>query len=314
MEKKLFSVIIGIAVIGLILSQSLYTVYETQTAIVLQLGEPKQDNVGPGLHFKLPFIQNVIKFDARVLTYDSKPAEALTKDKKTIVIDNYARWRIVRPLDFYKAMRSVPVAQSRLVDIVYAQLRVVVGQYDLDQVVNAPSPEKLEEEKISGGSAADDQFVDTASAAGRTGGRLQVMDEVIRLANQESMKYGIEIVDVRIKRIDLPAENQRAIFERMQAERKRQAQQYRSEGTKEAMYIRSSAQREAQVMLANAQREAEIMRGQADAQAMDIFTNALKQSPEFYEFSRSLEAYKKAFKENSRVVLPVGSEFLKYFE
>lgn len=282
MEKRIMTLIVVLAVLGVVISQSVYTVHQTERAIVLQLGDPKRGDVAPGLHFKIPFIQNVIYLDARILTYDSNPAEALTSDKKTIVLDNYARWRITDPLRFYQTLRTVRQAQARLVDIVYSELRVVVGRYTLEEVVSSK--------------------------------RQEIMRQVIAKANELSSEYGVEVIDVRIKRTDLPQENQRAIFGRMQAERERQAKQYRSQGDEEARKIRSSADREVTIMLAEAKRKAEVLHGEGDAEAVRIFAEALQQSPDFYEFYRSLEAYKKSLKQNSRVLLQPGDEFLRFFK
>lgn len=283
MEKKTLTIIIIIAVLGIIGSQSIFIVRQTERAIVLQLGDPVRDNVEPGLHAKLPFIQNVEYLDARVLTYDANSAEALTSDKKTIVLDNYARWRIINPLQFYRTVGSVRIAQSRLVDIVYSELRVVVGRYTLTEVVSSK--------------------------------RREIMKYVIDQADAISRKeYGVEIIDVRIKRADLPPENQRAIFERMRAERERQARQYRSEGTEESTKIRTAADKERSILLAEAQRKAQVLRGEGDAEATRIYAEAVGQAPDFFEFSRSLEAYKKALRDNGKVILPLGEGFLQYFK
>jgi membrane protease subunit HflC len=282
MEKRVISVVVLLVVLGIAVSQSLYTVYQTERAIVLQLGQPIRGDVVPGLHVKLPFIQNVIYLDARILTYDSNPAEALTSDKKTIVLDNYARWRITEPLLFYQTLRTVRQAQARLVDIVYSELRVVVGRYTLEEVVSSK--------------------------------RQEIMRQVITKANELSGEYGVQVIDVRIKRTDLPQENQRAIFGRMQAERERQAKQYRSQGEEEARKIRSAADREVTIMLAEARRKAEVLHGEGDAAAINIFAEALNKAPEFYEYYRSLEAYRKGLRENGRLILQPGEEFLKFFK
>lgn len=186
MQKRLpflFGLLIVIILLG---TQSLFVVHQTERALVIQLGDPVDEVFGPGLHFKIPFIQEVVRFNARVLDYEARPAEALTSDKKTIVLDNYARWRIVDPLKFYRTVRTIPGAQARLDDVVYSQLRAQVGQRSLTEVVSS---------KRSG-----------------------IMTDVTRRASDIMKEYGIEVVDVRIKRTDLPAENQRAIFGRMRAE------------------------------------------------------------------------------------------------
>ena len=198
MNKKVSSLAL-IALLALaLLSQSIFTVNQMETAIVLQLGEPLDDVYKPGLHFKLPFIQKVIYFDARVLDYEASSREAFTVDKKAIVLDNYARWRITDPLQFYRTMRTLVGAQARLDDVVYSQLRAMVGAYTLSEVVSTQ--------------------------------RAAIMTEVTEKVKGIMKGFGVEVLDVRIKRTDLPAENLRAIFDRMRAERERQAKQYRSEG------------------------------------------------------------------------------------
>ena len=280
MSKKLFSAITITFLAVLLVMQCLFTVYQTEKAIILQLGKPVGDFLGPGLHFKLPFIQNVLYFDARILNYDARTAEALTKDKKVIILDNYARWRIVDPLIFYQRLRTIPNAQSRLDDIIYSELRVVVGTYDLTEVVSTK--------------------------------RQIIMQKVMDQANNLIKEYGVRVVDVRIKRTDLPTENQLAIFNRMKAERERQAKEYRSEGEKEATIIRSTADRDRVILLAEAQKKSAVLRGEGEAEATRIFAGAISQSPDFYEFSRSLEAYKKSLGGKTRLVLDQDDAFLRF--
>lgn len=282
MSNRSLLLIVGVCVAAVVLFQSAFTVHQTQRALVLQLGKPVGGILEPGLHFKLPFVQNVIYLDSRVLDYDTQPAEAITQDKKALVMDNYVRWRIVDPLRFYQTVRTIPGAQARLEDIVYSQLRVYIGQFTLTQIVS--------EERIA------------------------IMDKVTKRASEIISEYGIEIIDVRIKRTDLPAENQRAIFGRMQAERERQAKQYRSEGQQESTTIRSTADKEQAVILAQARREASIIRGEGEAKAARIFAEALNKSPDFYEFQRSLETYRKSFKSNTRILLSTDDPFLKHME
>ena len=280
MSKKLFSAVtIGFLAI-LLLMQSVFTVHQTQKAIILQLGKPIGEALGPGLHFKLPFIQNVLFFDSRILNYDARSAEALTKDKKAILLDNYARWRILDPLVFYQRLRTIPNAQSRLDDIIYSELRVVVGTYDLTEVVSTK--------------------------------RQEIMEKVMEQANNLIKEYGVRVVDVRIKRTDLPPENQRAIFNRMTAERERQAMEYRSEGERDATMIRATTDRDRAILLAEAQKKSQVLRGEGDAEATRIFAEAMSQSPDFFEFVRSLEAYKKSLTTGTRMVLESDDAFLRF--
>ncbi len=266
-------------VVVLLLWQSFFIVHETEKALVLQLGVPQDIVYGPGLHFKLPFIQNVIYFDARILDYDARPTEAFTVDKKAIVLDNYARWRIENPLQFYRTMRTIPGAQARLDDVVYSQLRALVGGYTLTEVVSTH--------------------------------RAQIMEEVTKRVADLMQGFGVEVVDVRIKRTDLPAENQRAIFERMRAERERQAKQYRSEGVEESTRIRSDADRQRAVILAGAAKKSEVIRGEGDAIAAKTYADAFGQSPEFFEFQRGLDTLRKSLRNNSRIVLSQDNPVLK---
>ncbi len=279
--KKSTPLLIALLVLLLIVvSQCFFTVHQTQKAIVLQLGKPVGDPRGPGLHGKLPFVQNVIFFDSRILEYDSDPAEILTADKKNLVVDNYSKWRIKEPLKFYRTVRTIPSAQARLDDIIYSQLRVSLGRHTLTEIVSAKRP--------------------------------KIMENVTRNASETINAYGIEVVDVRIKRTDLPPENERAIYGRMRAERERQAKQYRSEGQEEAAKIRSAADKDKEVILAEADRKAEGTRGEGDAQATAIYAQALEQSPDFYAFKRSLDAYKNSFKDNTRMILTPDNPFLEY--
>lgn len=265
----LYSILAILAVA--LLSQSYFTVHQTQKAIVLQLGEPLPEVYGAGLHFKLPFIQNVVYFDSRVLNYEARSREAFTVDKKAIVLDNYARWRIINPLQFYRTMRTIPGAQARLDDVVYSQLRALVGAYTLTQVVSSH--------------------------------RADIMKEVTDKVSALMKPFGVEVLDVRIKRTDLPQENQRAIFERMRAERERQAKQYRSEGEEESTRIRSDADRQRALIIADATREAQVERGKGDASAAHTYAEAYGKSPDFYAYQRWLEAMRKSFKDNSKMVL-----------
>ncbi len=271
MNNKLPTLIVLLLIVFGIFSQCVFIVHQTEQAIILQLGEPKNKVYKAGLHFKVPFIDSVIRFDARILDYDAKPAEALTSDLKTIVLDNYARWRINDPLKFYRSVRTIPNAQARLDAVVYSQMRAHVGRYTLTEVVASE--------------------------------RTNIMDSVTSQASKQMKEFGIEVVDARIKRTDLPLENQRAIYERMRAERERQARQYRSEGAEEATKIRSTADKERALILAEANKKAQIIRGQGDAIAAKIFADAYGKSPEFFEFQRSLDAMKKSFENNTKIIV-----------
>lgn len=263
----------------LLLQQSLFIVQQTQQALVIQLGHPLDKVYRPGLHIKLPFIQKVVYFDARILDYDARPAEALTSDLKSMVLDNYARWKIVDPLRFYRTMRTEANAQARLDAVIYSQIRAHIGRHTLTEVVNDE--------------------------------RTAIMDSVTAKASEQMKEFGIKLVDVRIKRTDLPAENQRAIFDRMRAERERQATQYRSEGVEESTKIRSTADKERALILAEANKKSQVLRGEGDAEAARIYAEAFSRSPEFFSFQRGLEALRKSLGENTRMILTPDSPLLQ---
>ncbi len=277
--KTITSILIFLVVAVLLATQCLFKVEQTQNALVVQLGNPVEKIYRPGLHFKLPFIQNVIYFDSRVLDYDARPAEALTSDKKTILLDNYARWRIISPIQFYKTVRTIPAAQARLDAVVYSQLRAQLGSHTLTEVVSSQ--------------------------------RSEIMEAVTMAASAQMKEFGIEVVDVRIKRTDLPQENQRAIFERMRAERERQAKQYRSEGSEESTKIKSEADKERALILADANYKSQVIRGEGDSEAARIYGDAFSKSPEFYELQRGLEAMQKSLNQDSRIFLSPDHPLLK---
>jgi len=278
--KKGTMVIIIIIALLILANLTLFIVDETKQAIVLQFGKPIRVITEPGLNFKLPFIQNVVFFEDRLLVYDAAPTEIITKDKKTLIIDNYARWKIIDPLKFLQTVRDLNGAQARLDDIVYSELRVDLGLFNMSEIVS----EKRE----------------------------SVMKRVTNISNEKANTYGIEIVDVRIKRVDLPPENEKYIFERMRAERERIAKQYRAEGQEESAKIIAETEREKTVILAEAYKTAQTLKGEGDAEAIRIYAESFKQDPDFYKFYRTLEAYKNSFKEKTTVLLSTDSEFLKY--
>lgn len=282
-KQGLFLALLAVAVLLVGLGVSpVFVVDITQTAIVVELGKPKRNITAPGLYFKVPFIQDVTYFDKRLLDYDSSPQEVITQDKKTLFIDNFAKWRIVDPLKVFQAFQTQRGALRRLDDIIYSELRVELGRHDLPDIVS------------------------------RT--RSEIMASVTQRANEKASTYGLEIHDVRIKRADLPEQNEKAVFSRMQAERERQAKQYRAEGAEEAQKIRSEAEKDREILVAGAYKEAEQIRGDGDAKAFKTYASAYRRDPRFFEFTRSMEAYKKTFSRNSTMVLTPDSEFLKYLK
>ena len=266
-----------IAFIGL---TTIFIVDETEQVVILQFGKPVRTITQPGINLKVPFpIQEKIVFDDRLLEYDSPPEEILSQDKKTLIVDNYIRWKIVDPLQFLKTVQAVPTALSRMDDIVYSELRRELGTHDMVEII--------------------------------TENREQLMEEVTEASNTATMEYGISVIDVRIRRVDLPAENEESIFARMEAERKRQANKYRSEGEEEAQKIRAATDRDKTIILADAYKEAERLRGEGDAQAVNIYARSYSSDPKFYEFVRTLDAYKKIVDDKTTLVLPSNSRLFK---
>lgn len=282
-KRNLLLGILGVVGLLFIMGVSPFFVVDlTQTAIVVKFGKPQRTHTEPGLKMKIPFMDDVIYFDKRLLDYDVPAREVITRDKKTILIDNFAKWRIVDPLKVYQAFGTQRGALLRLDDIIYSELRVELGRHDLADIVSA--------------------------------NRLLVMSEVAKRSNEKAGVYGLEVLDVRIKRVDLPEQNEKAIFQRMTAERERQAKKYRAEGEEEAQKIRSEAEKDREILLAEAYKTAQEIRGGGDAKAFKAYATAYKQGPEFFAFMRSMEAYKKTFAKDTTMILSPDSEFLKYLK
>jgi len=281
MNGKAIIMIVVAAVIGFVFVASMFTVDETEQAIVTQLGKFVRVAREPGLHFKIPLIQAVHRFEARVLEYDAAAAKIITDDKKHLVIDNYARWKIVEPLKFYQTVGTEFGAQSRLDDIVFSEMREELARHTLTEIVSV--------------------------------NRSKIMDEVAQQCDQKAREYGIEVIDVRIKRADLPQEVRQSVYDRMRAERERIAKKYRSEGEEEAVKIRAETDKEKKILLAESYKDAEKLKGEGDAEAIKIYAQAFEKDPEFYSFVRTLEAYEKSLVEGTTIVLPGDSEFFQYF-
>ncbi len=264
----------------LVLYGSTFTVNMTQNAIVLQFQEYKKTVAEPGLYFKIPMVQEVRYFTKMLLVLDAPPADIITKDKKTMLIDNYTMWRIQDPLLFLQTLRTEPAGISRLDDIVKSELRVELGTHKLIDVV--------------------------------TKTREEIMAKVTTEANLKSVQYGIEVLDVRIKRADLPGDNAQKVFGRMRSERERIAKKYRSEGAEEATKIRAGTDKEKVILVAEAYKKEQEIRGNGDARATKIYADAFNRDREFYAFMRSMEAYKNSLKTDTTVILSEKSDFLKY--
>jgi len=280
MNPKIIIAIVCLIVIVVVLAASVFTVDETEQAIVTQLGKYVRTVTEPGLNFKIPFLQSVHKFEDRVLEYDADKAKIITSDKKHLDIDNYARWRIVDPLKLYQTVRNVGGAQARLDDIVFSELREEVARHTLTEIVSV--------------------------------NREAIMEEVHKQCDAKAREYGIEVIDVRIKRADLPAEVARSVYARMRAERQRIAKKYRSEGEEEAVKIRADTDKEKAILLAESYRLAEKLKGEGDAEAIKIYAEAFEKDPEFFAFVKTLQAYEKSLGSNTTVVLPSDSEFFRY--
>ncbi len=279
MKKILLPIII---VLGATAFFSIFIVKEINQAIVLQFGDPKRIISSPGINFKIPFIQNVVFLDKRILNLDAPPEEVIASDQKRLIVDAFARFQIVDPLKFYISVGNERVARSRLSTIINSRIRSVLGT----------------------------QRLQTLLSADRTNQMALIQDGV----NNEAEKFGIKIVDVRIKRADLPPANSEAIYRRMQTERNREAKEFRAKGAEMAITITSTADKEVTVILAEAEKQSQIMKGEGDGQRNKIFADAFGKDPEFFAFYRAMQAYEKALigGETSLILSP-DSEFFKFF-
>lgn len=275
---------IAIILIGIYIFKPLYTVDETEQAVVLKWGvEPVRVAREAGLHLKWPWpYQSITEFDKRLLEYDAQPRDIITKDKKTLILDNYARWRISDPIRFLQTVKNENGAQTRIDDIVYSELRVETASHDQIDIIAQQ--------------------------------RESIMKKVTESCNEKAKEYGIEIVDVRIKRADLPLENEESVFKRMVAERERQAKQYRSEGQSEATGIRAEADKESRIIVSKAYKQSQITKGEGDAEAVKIYGEAYKKDPDFYSFIRTLETYEKSLNGKTTGVFSTDSEVFRLFE
>lgn len=275
--------LIIIAVVLFILSTALYTVSETQTAIKLRLGAIVSVEKEPGLKFKMPFVNNVVKFDDRIQTLDTPAERFLTGEKKNVIVDSYVKWRIVDAEQFYKSTGgNLARTNNRLAQIIKTGLKSEFSKRTIADVVS--------------------------------GERSEIMANIVKLAEKDISQFGIKIIDVRIKRIDLSQEVSNSVYRRMQAERQRVAKEFRSKGAEEAEVIRAAADKERTIILANAYRDSEMIRGEGDAISANNYAQAYQKNADFYSFYRSLESYKKSFSnQNDILVLSPNTEFFRYF-
>ena len=272
----------GIVLIAVVVFQSLFIVQEISQAIVLQFGDPKKIITKAGLNFKLPFIQNIVYLDKRILNLDNEPEEVIAADQKRLIVDAFARFKIVDPLKFYISVGNERVARSRLSTIINSRIRGVLGTQELATLLSTD--------------------------------RARQMQIIQSQVNEEAKNFGIQIVDVRIKRADLPPANSEAIYKRMQTEREREAKEFRAQGAEIAQKIRSTADKDVTVLLAEANKKSEIMKGEGDGLRNKIFADAFGKDPQFFGFYRAMQAYEKALigGETSLVLSP-DSEFFKFF-
>ena len=277
MKKFSIGILVLIALFAL---STIIMVDETEQIVILQFGKPIRTIKEPGLNWKFPApFQTSNSFEKRLLEYDVPPEEILSKDKKSLIIDNYVRWRIIDPLLFLQTVRAVPTAKTRLDDIVYSELRQELGTHDMVEII--------------------------------TETRELIMEKVTKASNEETSKYGIEVIDVRIRRVDLPRENEASIYARMEAERKRQANKFRSEGEEEAQKIRAATDRDKTFILAEAYKSSQQIRGEGEAKALDIYAASYSKDSDFYEFTRTLETYEKVIDKKTTLVLPGDSKLFK---
>ena len=271
-----------VAVLGALVFFSVFIIKEVNQAIVLQFGDPKRIISKPGLNFKIPFIQNVVYLDKRILNLDAPPEEVIASDQKRLIVDAFARFQIVDPLKFYISVGNERVARSRLSTIINSRIRNVLGQEELQTLLSKD--------------------------------RSKQMALIKEGVNNEAQNFGINIVDVRIKRADLPPANSEAIYKRMQTEREREAKEFRAEGAEIAQTVRSTADKEVTIILAEANKKSQILKGEGDGQRNKIFANAFGKDPRFFSFYRSMQSYEKSLigKDTSLILSP-DSDFFKYF-
>lgn len=270
-----------VIVIAILAYSGLFIVNQTQQALVLRFGNPVRVATEPGIYAKIPLIDNVVMLDKRLLDIESPPIEVIARDRKRLVMDAFGRYKIVDPLLFFQAAGSIPVAESRLAVILNSAIRGAAGQMDFTSIVRE--------------------------------GRASLMAQITDQVNREGRRLGVDVVDVRIRRADLPPENSQAVYQRMQTERQREATDIRAQGEQAAKTIRAQADRQATVIVAEANQRADEIKGDGDAETNRIFAAAFEQDPDFFSFYRSMQAYQQGMKANStRMVISPTSPFFRY--
>lgn len=259
-----------------------YIVDKTQYAIEIRLGDAVDTVTEPGLEFKVPFITRIFYVENRIQDFDADPGSVFTKDKKEMIVDTYSKWRVEDPLKFYQTVRTVSGALARLDDIIYSQTREILGKHTLVEIVS--------------------------------GNRKEIRETITINSRKNAEKFGIEVIDVRIKRADLPQSNSLAVYGSMEAERKREAKRYRSEGNERALEIRSAADRDRIKILSEANRIAEEVRGEADAKATKTYADAYSKDPDFFAFLRSHDVYRETLQEDTTMLLSAERPFFKHIK
>lgn len=292
MNQRITQIIVGAAIAVFLLSNSVYVVKQWETAIRLQFGVVQENNIGPGLHFKVPFINTIRKFDRRLQTLETDPEPFLTLEKKNLIVDTFVQWRVADPKVFYERVQGNALRlNSLLKPVVQDNYRAEFANRNLQEVV-------------AGFDTTEDRTV-----------RAVIQNDILKNIRETGKQYGIDIVDMRIKGVELPEDVKQSVYDRMNTERERAAKEFRARG--EATYIEkvANADKEREIRLADAYKKAEILRGEGDATATDIYAKAFSANPEFYEFNRSLEVYQKGIKKDGDIlILDTNSEFFQYFQ
>ncbi|MFC4273027.1 protease modulator HflC [Sneathiella chungangensis] len=284
MNKTFLTVIaILLVALGVVASSALFTVYQTEQAIVMQFGKPQRVIQEPGLNFKLPFVQDVVYVDKRVLSVSTQREEVVTRDQKRLMVDSFARFRIANPLQYYQSYGNIQIAYARLETILNSQLRQNLGRQSLNNIVS--------------------------------GERSNLMNQIREQVNTEAKASGIDVIDVRIVRADLPKENSEKVFDRMRSQREQEAKEIRATGAEIAQRITANADKERTVLIANARKDSEILRGEGDGEKNRIFAEAFGKDEDFFAFYRSMQAYRGSMADtDTTMVLSPTSQFFKYFD
>lgn len=281
-EKRIIQIVITASLAFFLISNMAFTVDQRQQAMILQFGEPKRIIKEPGIKFKVPFIQNVEFFDNRIIDLAIAEQEVIASDQKRLIINAFTKYKITDPLKFYTTVRNYNGLENKLSAILDSSLRQIVGEVQLKELLTA--------------------------------GRVNIMTKIKEIVSKQSKIFGVQIIDVRIMRADLPQENSQAIYARMQTEREKEAREIRANGAEEAQKIRAEANKEKTIILAQAKKDADLTRGDGESQANKIYASAFNKDPEFADFYRSLQAYEESLKgEKTRMVLSPNSEFFRYF-